>query len=196
MYGGYACILNGDSILVETEKSTSVVANVIASISENLTVSQKQCFGTFHGIRFYYEREGEFCFIIGADEEIPLRILISYLSLIKKDFYDKFVRGKEKLKRSVYKIFMRRELEFFLNNAEADKIRGISIEVDQIKDVMINNVQKSILRGEKLDDLQEKTAMLEDNAHDLARDSDKLKCSKWLKYYCCCFVSCCSMCIS
>jgi hypothetical protein len=65
---------------------------------------------------------------------------------------------------SRYKTTMAQHMDYFSNNAGADKIRNIQSEVDKVKVVMQKNIDDILMRGEKLDKLVEDTDKLEQNS--------------------------------
>mmetsp|Transcript_1956 Transcript_1956/g.5413 ORF Transcript_1956/g.5413 Transcript_1956/m.5413 type:complete len:208 (+) Transcript_1956:162-785(+) len=193
----YACILQGDNLLVETENASEALNKVITLIAENVNMDsrpQKGCFGTYQTLRYCYLVGEGFCFVIGADERVQMRINMSFLEHVRRDFFDKFVHGGQKLHRGKYRKYLRAELEFFMTNKEADKLRGVLMEVEEVKEIMAENLKKAVERGEKLERLQEQTQQLEENAQEFHREARKLKCRKCRQYYCCCFASCCVCC--
>lgn len=101
---------------------------------------------------------------------------------------------REKLHRNNYRSWCRQELEFYLNHPEADKLRGLIVEVDEIKEIMAENVKKASERGAKLEQLQIGTNALEADANLFHRNAKKLKRQKCLRYWFCCCASCCMCC--
>mmetsp|Transcript_17505 Transcript_17505/g.24355 ORF Transcript_17505/g.24355 Transcript_17505/m.24355 type:complete len:206 (+) Transcript_17505:65-682(+) len=194
---GYVAVIQDDDLLVGSEKATEEIAKVVSLIAEEVPMkgsAKKGVFGNFQTLRFAYLAGEGFCFIIGADEQVQLRILMAYLEHIRKDFFTKYVHGGQKLNRGKYRKFMRTELEFFLTNKDADKLRGVLLEVEEVKEIMAKNLQKAVERGEKLETLQQNTRQLQKNAPELHKEAKKLKCAKCRQYYFCCFASCCACC--
>lgn len=62
-----------------------------------------------------------------------------------------------------------------------DKIAQIQLQVDDVKEVMVTNIDKAIKRGDDLDVLQQKTSDLEKNAGIFERDARSLKRRMWWK---------------
>lgn len=186
----YFLILQQNNIVIESSKAPLNVLKIVSSISEN---ANQKCgyYGTYHNMRFYYEYD-ELLYIVAVDEKVPLRILVSFLSFTKRDFSEKFIIGKQKLNRSKYRNFLNNHLDTLI---QEDRLINVSQEVDETTNLMAQNIQKAVFRGEELNKLQEQTELLEDNARDFAKDSEKLRHGQCLKYYCCCFVSCCKCCI-
>eukprot|EP00300_Choanocystis_sp_HF-7_P015331 c19015_g1_i2.p1 GENE.c19015_g1_i2~~c19015_g1_i2.p1 ORF type:complete len:108 (+),score=32.61 c19015_g1_i2:428-751(+) len=59
-----------------------------------------------------------------------------------------------------------------------DRVRG---EIDQVKSVMATNIEKVLSRGEKIDQLVDKTETLNDRAFHFKKESVKLRNAMWWK---------------
>uniref|UniRef100_A0A8C3XZ23 Vesicle associated membrane protein 4 n=2 Tax=Passeriformes TaxID=9126 RepID=A0A8C3XZ23_CATUS len=78
------------------------------------------------------------------------------------------------------------EEDFFLRGPSAprfgprnDKIRHVQNQVDEVIDVMQENITKVIERGERLDDLQDKSDSLSDNAAAFSKRAKHLRRQMW-----------------
>ncbi|NXJ26129.1 VAMP4 protein, partial [Dicrurus megarhynchus] len=60
-----------------------------------------------------------------------------------------------------------------------DKIRHVQNQVDEVIDVMQENITKVIERGERLDDLQDKSDSLSDNAAAFSKRAKHLRRQMW-----------------
>uniref|UniRef100_A0AAR2L3L6 Vesicle-associated membrane protein 4 n=1 Tax=Pygocentrus nattereri TaxID=42514 RepID=A0AAR2L3L6_PYGNA len=60
-----------------------------------------------------------------------------------------------------------------------DKIRQVQSQVDEVIDVMQENISKVIERGERLDDLQDKSESLSDNASAFSSRAKQLHRRMW-----------------
>ncbi|XP_072854351.1 vesicle-associated membrane protein 4 [Pogona vitticeps] len=78
------------------------------------------------------------------------------------------------------------EEDFFLRGPSGprfgpknEKIRHVQNQVDEVIDVMQENITKVIERGERLDDLQDKSESLSDNATAFSNRSKQLRRQMW-----------------
>lgn len=78
------------------------------------------------------------------------------------------------------------EEDFFLRGpsgprfgAQNDKIRQVQSQVDEVIDVMQENISKVIERGERLDELQDKSESLSDNASAFSSRAKQLHRRMW-----------------
>ncbi|XP_029790894.1 vesicle-associated membrane protein 4 isoform X1 [Suricata suricatta] len=78
------------------------------------------------------------------------------------------------------------EEDFFLRGPSGprfgprnDKIKHVQNQVDEVIDVMQENITKVIERGERLDELQDKSESLSDNATAFSNRSKQLRRQMW-----------------
>ena len=69
---------------------------------------------------------------------------------------------------------LKRETDFF-SDPKNDKVNKIRTEIDQVKDVMIENIDKIIERGEKIDTLVDKAGGLEQQSSQFKSNATTLK---------------------
>jgi len=62
-----------------------------------------------------------------------------------------------------------------------DKLKKVQREVDEVKNVMSQNIDKVMARGEKLEHLTERTDELSSHANTFKKRSTQLKTHMWLK---------------
>lgn len=66
-------------------------------------------------------------------------------------------------------------MEFFNNDPEADKIRRVRGEVDKVKTVMLDNIEKVIARGDNIEELVDKTYQLSSSSQEFRVQSKHLE---------------------
>lgn len=68
------------------------------------------------------------------------------------------------------------------NNPNA-KLEHVSRQADQVANVARENIDKALARGEKLEDMEDKAAVLESQSHEFAKRSGQLKRKFCFQYY-------------
>eukprot|EP01097_Dermamoeba_algensis_P005319 TRINITY_DN3379_c0_g1_i2.p1 TRINITY_DN3379_c0_g1~~TRINITY_DN3379_c0_g1_i2.p1 ORF type:complete len:105 (-),score=31.93 TRINITY_DN3379_c0_g1_i2:18-332(-) len=71
---------------------------------------------------------------------------------------------------------MENEKAFFANNAGGDKLVALQTQVDEVKGIMLNNIDITLQRGEKLESLDQKTEALGVQTSNFHTKTKKLKC--------------------
>eukprot|EP00667_Euglena_gracilis_P016921 EG_transcript_17762 len=78
---------------------------------------------------------------------------------------------------------LKEQFEFY-NNPANDKLESLNMEIQEVKEKMLDNITLVLDRGEKLDAMADKSSQLAENAHSFQRTSTALKrayCQKHAK---------------
>ncbi|XP_042561999.1 vesicle-associated membrane protein 4 isoform X1 [Clupea harengus] len=105
----------------------------------------------------------------------------------KRHLHDEEVTGSVRSeRRNLLEEDSDEEEDFFLRGPTGprfgpknDKVRQVQSQVDEVIDVMQENISKVIERGERLDDLQDKSESLSDNASAFSSRSKQLHRRMW-----------------
>jgi len=120
-----------------------------------------------------------------ADEEFGRRIPFAFLEDIKNRFQATYGdRGKSAPAFAMNEDFSRvlkNLMDYYSHNPNADKINRIKGEVDEVKSVMVQNIEKVLERGERIELLVDKTENLSQNAFKFKKSSTQLKRAMWWK---------------
>eukprot|EP00878_Enallax_costatus_P029701 GHUV01032243.1.p4 GENE.GHUV01032243.1~~GHUV01032243.1.p4 ORF type:complete len:101 (+),score=28.54 GHUV01032243.1:854-1156(+) len=72
-------------------------------------------------------------------------------------------------------------MDYFSNDPSADVVNRVRGEITQVKDIMIENIEKVLDRGEKLDLLVDKTELLQGEAFAFRREAKRARRVMWWK---------------
>jgi len=67
--------------------------------------------------------------------------------------------------------------------AQPDRLTQVTYQVDQVRGIMQQNIEKTIERGANLEELDEKSAMLEQRSVTFSKNSRSLKNQMKWRYY-------------
>ncbi len=135
-----------------------------------------------HGVRIHLKKSGDnfyFWYYLLlentnksnsiAEEDDNYRVCYALLD----DIETKFDKLTNKSKSNVNSLLQDR-LKYF-NNPENDKIKKLKSQVGELKDIMIDNIDKVLERGDTLDRLIDATEDLSGSAEEFRRGTKKLK---------------------
>jgi hypothetical protein len=116
--------------------------------------------------------ENGICYLCMSDEKNKHRIPFGFLEDMKTKFLTKF--GMEAAQSAIafamnedFKNIIAERMEFY-NSEQADKgldnIGVVKSQIDEVKDVMVQNIEKVLERGEKIELLVDKTDRLNQQA--------------------------------
>lgn len=122
---------------------------------------------------FHYKVSGNYVYFCVAHKSATKRVVWAFV-----DDMENYVmkNGARSLKNSI-----KDKLAHF-NDPSNDKINQLQTKIDDVKDVMIDNIDKILERGEKLETLVESTDQLADGAKQFRSGTRKVKNRMCFKY--------------
>ncbi|KAG0367880.1 hypothetical protein BGZ54_003090 [Gamsiella multidivaricata] len=121
-----------------------------------------------------------------ADDTFGRRIPFAFLQDIKTRFLTQY--GRERALNALVPYAMNefsrtiaKQMDYFSTNPEADRIKQVQGEIEQVKDVMVHNIERVLERGERIELLVDKTDNLNQQAYAFKKRSTTLKRAMWWK---------------
>mmetsp|Transcript_26793 Transcript_26793/g.65147 ORF Transcript_26793/g.65147 Transcript_26793/m.65147 type:complete len:191 (-) Transcript_26793:353-925(-) len=132
---------------------------------------------------FHYEKQAGICYLCMSDEKNKHRIPFAFLEDIKTEFAMKY--GVEAPQTAIafsmneeFSPVIERRMDFF-NSDDADRtidnIGQVKSQIDEVKDAMVQNIEKVLERGEKIELLVDKTDRLNQQAFRFEASSRSLR---------------------
>lgn len=127
---------------------------------------------------FHYVVEAGITYLCMSSEMVKRRIPFAFLDDIKTKFQRQYGNSVDtampfSLNESFSPI-LRRQIEHF-NDPTTDKISNMKNELSDIKGVMVNNIEKVLERGERIELLVDKTDRLNQSSFKFEKTSKQLK---------------------
>jgi len=180
----YSLVTRGSCVLAEYTNTSGNFTTVTRRILEKIPPQDdKRSYGYDRYI-FHYIVDDGITYLCMADEESGKRIPFAFLEDIKNRFRATYGdRGKTAIAYGMNTDFSRvlQNQMFYSNNPSADRITKVRGEIDEVKSVMVHNIEKVLERGERIELLVDKTENLNQNAFKFKKASTQLKHSMWWK---------------
>eukprot|EP01128_Nolandella_sp_AFSM9_P003346 TRINITY_DN1430_c0_g1_i1.p1 TRINITY_DN1430_c0_g1~~TRINITY_DN1430_c0_g1_i1.p1 ORF type:complete len:203 (-),score=49.59 TRINITY_DN1430_c0_g1_i1:575-1183(-) len=164
----YVCVANGTKIVSDHGQNKDIKELVSALLSK--AGPQKKSYTT-HGLSFNHTQSEGYTFLCVASEDHPGRICFAFLAHLQKDF--------QPSASSRFSSTLKKQMAIYSDAQGVDKIESIKKELDQVKEVMQENIEKVVQRGDQLNDLEDKTLELEGDASLFRGRATKLKTALW-----------------
>ncbi|KAF9399741.1 Vesicle-associated membrane protein [Podila epigama] len=182
----YALIAKGTVILAEYTSSSGNFTTVTEAILEKIPANNSKLTYVYDRYLFHYICEDGLTYMCMADDSFGRRIPFAFLQDIKERFLAEYSR--ERALNSVVPYGMNefsktiaKQMEYFSTNPNADRIKQVQGEIEQVKDVMVQNIERVLERGERIELLVDKTDNLNQQAFVFKRRSTALKRTMWWK---------------
>lgn len=180
----YTLVARGSVVLAEfsiaqTNASTiakQILEKILGNNDMNVSYSQDRYI-------FHVKRTDGLAVLCMADDVAGRRIPFTFL----EDIHQRFVRtyGRAVLSAQAYGMndefsrVLSQQMEYYSNDPNADRINRLKGEMSQVRSVMIENIDKVLERGDRLEILVDKTATMQNNTFRFKKQSRRYRNSIW-----------------
>jgi len=183
----YSLVARGTVVLAEHTDSQGNFITVTQRILEKIPSEDAMMSYIYDKYIFHYIVEGGLIYLCMADESFGRRIPFSFLDNIKNRFISSYGdRGKTAVAYGMNADFSRVlqiQMNYFSKDPEADRMSKVRGEIDQVKSVMVANIEKVLERGERIELLVEKTETMQQKTFEFRKSSKQLKRAMWWKNF-------------
>ncbi|XP_008651495.1 vesicle-associated membrane protein 724 isoform X2 [Zea mays] len=122
-----------------------------------------------------------------AEESVPKNVSVAFLERLKDDFMKRYGGGKAdtalaKCLNKEYGQVIKQHIQYVLDHSEElDKMLKVQAQVSEVKNIMLDSIEKTLGRGEKLSELQDKTSELHIQAQQFKKQGVKIRRKTWLQ---------------
>ncbi|KAJ0081645.1 hypothetical protein Patl1_11790 [Pistacia atlantica] len=126
-------------------------------------------------------------YCVVADESVGRQIPIAFLERVKDDFVSKYGGGKAATAQAngLNKEFgpkLKAHMQYCVDHPEEiSKLAKVKAQVSEVKGVMMENIEKVLDRGEKIELLVDKTENLHHQAQDFRNSGTQIRRKMWLQ---------------
>lgn len=180
----YTLVARGSVVLAEFSATSTNASSIAKQILEKITgtndtnVSYSQDRYLFH-----VKRTDGLTVLCMADDTAGRRIPFTFL----EDIHNRFVRtyGRAVLSAQAYAMndefsrVLSQQMEYYSNDPNADRINRLKGEMSQVRNVMIENIDKVLERGDRLELLVDKTANMQGNTFRFRKQTRRFRNTLW-----------------
>lgn len=122
-------------------------------------------------------------FICMAEEDFGRRVPFVFLEDVRQTFVAKY--GPQALHAAAYALneefsrVLSQKMNYYNTNPQADTIGRVRKEISEVKNIMVENIELVLERGEKIDLLVDKTDSLQDETFRFRRQARRIKQEMW-----------------
>ncbi|XP_019181477.1 PREDICTED: putative vesicle-associated membrane protein 726 [Ipomoea nil] len=181
----YSFVARGTVILAEYTEFTGNFTSVAAQCLQKLPASNNRFTYNCDGHTFNYLADNGFTYCVVATEAAGRQLPIGFLDRIKDDFSKKYAGGKAKTAKAnglnkEYGSKLKEHMRYCVAHPEEiNKLAKVKAQVNEVKGVMMENIEKVLDRGDKIELLVDKTENLRSQAQDFKKQGTKIKQKMW-----------------
>jgi vesicle-associated membrane protein 7 len=181
----YALVARRSTVLAEqTVRSGNFPTITRALLGKITDVDQKLSYG-YDNFMFHIVVDRGITYLCLADEKQKRRIPFLFLDDVRAKFQAAYgERATTAIAFAMNTEFSRvlqDRMDYFNDNPEADSLAKVKGQIEDVKGVMVDNIEKVLARGEKIELLVDKTEQLNQSAKKFQRASKSLKSAMWWK---------------
>jgi len=167
----YSCVARGTSIIVQAgppKKYKKIVIALLGRVEKN---EQKSY--VYDGNKYNYSHTNGITFLCVTNKEHKSRVCFAFLKQVEQEF--------EPSEGTSYRSQLEEHMKTYSDAANVDKVTRVQNKIDEVKDVMLENIDHILERGEKLEDLAVKTNELDASAAQFQQSAHEVKKAMWWK---------------
>lgn len=185
----YSLIARGTTVLVDYTESSGNFQQITGSILQKIPLhDDTKCTYVSGSYHFHVIVDDGLVYLCMADEDFGKRQPYAFLEEIKRRFVNSSLKQRA---ISAHAYEFRRDFGQVLASQmslysdpgydDSDQIAKVRKEVNEVKDVMTQNIEKVLERGEKIDVLVGKTEELDHSSQVFHRQAKRLRREMWWK---------------
>ncbi|XVF88320.1 hypothetical protein PTKIN_Ptkin19aG0040400 [Pterospermum kingtungense] len=181
----YGMVAREQVVLAEFSSTQTNASTVARQILDKLKEAKDVCNSWFSHdpFIFHVKRTDGLTVLCMADDATGRRIPFAFL----EDIHKKFVKtyGRAIVSASAYAMndefsrILSQQMDHFSNDPTTDKLNRLKGEMNQVRSVMIDNIEKFLERGDRLALLVEKTGIMQGDTLRFKRQARRYKNAMW-----------------
>ncbi|KAL4321501.1 hypothetical protein AHAS_Ahas14G0116800 [Arachis hypogaea] len=185
----YAFVSRGTVVLAEYTEFSGNFNTIAFQCLQKLPSSNNKFTYNCDSHTFNFLVDNGFTYCVVADETAGRQVPIAFLERVKDDFVSKYgasdKAGANAAANSLNKEFgpkLKEHMQYCIDHPEEiSKLAKVQNQVSEVKGVMMENIEKVLDRGEKIELLVDKTENLHNQAQDFRTSGTKIRRKMWLQ---------------
>ncbi|KAF6254046.1 R-SNARE protein, VAMP72-family [Scenedesmus sp. NREL 46B-D3] len=175
---------NDNTVLAEYSPYHGNFNTVALECLQHLQLEQNKLTIACDKHTFNFTRREQYVFLVVADEAFGRQIPFAFLERVSDDFIAGFAsKGKTAAPHSMDRSFgvkLKQHMDYCTNNPdEISRVAGVQRKVDEVKNIMIENLDKVLERGERIELLVHQTEELRNHAQTFQKQGRALRSNMW-----------------
>ncbi|XP_076885921.1 vesicle-associated membrane protein 727 [Bidens hawaiensis] len=199
----YSFVAKGTVVLAEQTAYSGNVSTVAVQCLQKLPSGSTKYTYSCDGYTFNFLLDSGFVFLVVADESVGRSVPFVFLERVKDDFKkrygasmgsdhpladdsdDDLFEDRFSIAYNLDREFgpkIKEHMEYCLNHPdEMSKLSKLKAQITEVKGIMMDNIEKVLDRGEKIELLVDKTENLQFQADSFQRQGRQLRRKMWLQ---------------
>ncbi|MCO5608804.1 hypothetical protein L7F22_063021 [Adiantum nelumboides] len=183
----YSFVARGTVVVAEYSQFTGNFSAIAVQCLQKLPTNNTKFTYTCDQHTFNYLVDEGFTYMVVADEAIGRQLPFAFLERVKEDFKRRFGGGKADtaVAHSLDREFgpkLKDHMQYCVDHPEEmNKLAKVKAQVSEVKGIMMENIEKVLDRGEKIELLVDKSENLRFQADNFQKQGKQLRRRMWLQ---------------
>lgn len=181
----YALVARGKVVLAEYTNTSGNFPTVTRVLLAKIPPQSTRQSYIYDSHVFHYVVSGGLTYLCMSSEQNRHRLPFAFLGKVEEVFTGKY--GSQALTAIAFSMndefshILKKEMDYYNNNPDVDAVSKVKGQIEDVKNVMVENIEKVLERGEKIELLVDKTDRLNQQAFKFEKQSKRLKHAMWMK---------------
>jgi len=182
----YCLIARDSTVLAEHSTASGNFITISRVILKKIPPNQPKMSYEYEKYIFHYMLGDGIIFMCMADSDTKYRTCFAFLEDIQNRFFTAY--GKDKPKTALafamneeFSRILAKQMEYYSYDPKADRFTEAKKNTEEVKQIMIQNIDLILERGEKISLLVDKTQELEQTSDTFRTGATKLKRKLWFQ---------------
>ena len=161
-------------------QAKKIVKQLTANSPSKVSIDNGQSF-------FHYINSGGVCYLCLTDRTYPKRLAFNYLEELQREFVNKYEHEVPSATRPYafikFDTFIQKTKKLYVDTRTQRNLNKLNDELNEVQDIMKQNIQDVLGRGELLSSVADKSSALRDESKKYAKDARYLNTRAMLRKY-------------
>jgi len=183
----YSFVARGTVVLAEYTEFSGNFTSIASQCLQKLPATNNKFTYNCDGHTFNFLVADGFTYCVVAVESVGRQLPMAFLEKVKEDFNKRYVGGKAATAppKSLNKEFgpkLKEHMQYCVDHPEEmNKLSKVQAQISEVKGVMMDNIEKVLDRGEKIEILVDKTDNLRSQAQEFRTQGTQVRRKMWLQ---------------
>ncbi|KAJ6690626.1 hypothetical protein OIU85_006837 [Salix viminalis] len=181
----YSFVAKGNVVLAEHTSYSGNFSTIAVQCLQKLPSNSSKYTYSCDGHTFNFLIDNGFVFLAVADESAGRGLPFVFLERVKDDFKQRYSANRFSIAYNLDREFgprLKEHMQYCLNHPEEiSKLSKLKAQITEVKGIMMDNIEKVLDRGEKIELLVDKTENLQFQADSFQRQGRQLRRKMWLQ---------------
>jgi len=183
----HALVARGTTILAEHQSGKRDFSQATQTILSKIPPNNSKLTYVWENYLFHYVSEGGFTFLVMADDSAGRRMPFTFLGELQREFAAQPSSSGSIADSPAYSLqgsfspVISRLMHTYNTSPPTDELTNAQNQLAQVKDIMVQNVEQILSRGERIELLVDKTGNMANQATAFRRGARTVRRQMWWK---------------